>query len=63
MIPNIHKAKNIKSMPRPRFKNGSVAIKFPIFAYLDFAAISVTPQDRILTPKPIATKVPAIPRP
>ena len=63
MMPNIHRAKNIKSMPKPRLSIGSVAIKLPIFAYRDFVAISVTPQERILTPKPIATKVPAIPKP
>ena len=62
-IPNIQSAKKINNIPRPKFIQGSVAIKFPIFAYFDCAAASFTPQDRNPTTSPIRTKVPAIPRP
>ena len=62
-IPNIHSAKKINKIPRPKFIQGSVAIRFPIFAYFDCVAASFTPQERNPTISPIRTKVPAIPSP
>ena len=50
-------------MPSPRLIQELVAIKFPILAYLDWAATSLTPQDRNPTRMPIRTKVPEIPKP
>ena len=63
IIPNIHSAKKINKIPRPKFIQGSVAIRLPMFAYFDCAAASFTPQDKNPTIRPIKTKVPAIPIP
>ena len=63
MIPNIQRAKKINKTPSPKFIQGSVAIRLPRFAYLDWVATSLTPHERKPTTKPIKTKVPAIPSP